>query len=148
MAEFKIVLSHKGKAKQIEVKDDAAQALFGKKIGDKINGETFDLTGYEFEITGGSDNAGKPMRKDIDGSGRKRILAVDGIGLKKANAGQRQRKLMAGDTIFEKTAQINMKVVKEGKQSLFEEPKEEAVPEGEAQAEAPKEEAAPEAPKE
>ncbi|MFP4112274.1 MAG: 30S ribosomal protein S6e [Candidatus Woesearchaeota archaeon] len=122
MAELKIVLSHKGKAKQIEAKDDVAQNLLGKKIGDKINGELFDLTGYEFEITGGSDEAGKPMRKDLEGPVRKRILAVSGVGFKKGEHGQRQRKLVAGNTIFEKSAQVNMKVVKEGSKPLFEEP--------------------------
>ena len=90
MAELKIVLSQKGKAKQLDATPEISQALMGKKIGDKINGELFDLTGYEFEVTGGSDEAGKPMRKDLDGRVRKRIMAVSGVGFKSGRKGQRQ----------------------------------------------------------
>jgi small subunit ribosomal protein S6e len=123
MVEFKIVLSQNGKSKQIEVNEDVASNLIGKKLGEKVNGELFDLAGYEFEITGGSDSAGKPMRADLEGAVRKRILAVSGVGVHKKLPGMRQRKLVSGNTIYEKTAQVNMKVVKAGKVSLFEEPK-------------------------
>jgi small subunit ribosomal protein S6e len=125
MVEFRLVLSQKGRSKQIEVKDDSAQNLIGKKIGDIINGELFDLAGYEFKITGGSDSAGKAMRADVSGMGRKKILTISGIGVKKISKGTRQRKLVAGNTIHEKTAQINMAVVKQGKTPLFEDKKEE-----------------------
>ncbi|MBW2969141.1 30S ribosomal protein S6e, partial [Candidatus Woesearchaeota archaeon] len=92
--------------------------------GETIKGELLGLTGYEFEITGGSDHAGFPMRKDIQGTGRKRILSVQGIGLKKRRKGQRQRKTVCGNTIHTKTSQINIKITKEGKTPL-EEPKKE-----------------------
>jgi hypothetical protein len=78
------------------------------------------------------------MRFDVD-SPKKRILAVSGIGIKPTREGRRKRKMVAGRMVHEKTAQLNVKITKAGKQSLFEEPK----PEGEEQpAEAaPKEEA-------
>lgn len=78
----------------------------------------FGLTGYEFLITGGSDHAGFPMRKDISGMGRKKILAVQAIGLKKKAKGLRQRKTVCGNTIHAKISQINLKVTKEGKEPL------------------------------
>ncbi len=134
MAEFKIVLSQNGRSKMIELKDDAASVLIGKKIGDLVNGEVFDLAGYEFKITGGSDNAGKPMRADVEGQGKTRILAVSGVGVKAKRAGMRQRKLVAGNTIHELTSQINLNVEKAGKVSLFEEPAAEEAP-AEAKAE-------------
>lgn len=135
MATFKIVIADgkNGKCYQKELKDNSADFLLGKRIGDKIKGEGIDLTGYEFEITGGSDNCGIPMRKDVDGTGRKKILAVEGIGIaikstlskKKVRhkfKGARQRKTVCGNTIHENTSQINLKILKYGKEPLAAEP--------------------------
>jgi len=135
---MKLVISNKeGKAKQIEIEDNVASSLYGTKIGDKVDGSKVDMEGYEFEVRGGSDDAGFPMRRDVQGSERKAILATSGIGLKIKRKGMRKRKTVAGNTIGESTAQINLYVLKEGKTSLFEEPKAEEPAEGE---EAPKEE--------
>jgi small subunit ribosomal protein S6e len=101
-----------------EVKDDAAKRFLGMKIGDVVKGELIDMPGYEFQITGGSDIAGFPMRKDVPGTGRKKILLVKGIGLKPTRKGMRKRKSIAGNTIAEHTAQINMKITKMGKDPL------------------------------
>lgn len=120
MAEFKIVISDKGKSMQKEVKEETASQFIGKKIGDKITGDSFELAGYEFEITGGSDYCGFPMRKDISGTKRKRILSTGGVGLKVKKKGMRKRKTIAGNTIYENTAQVNLKVTKSGSAPLFE----------------------------
>ncbi|MEM4268279.1 MAG: 30S ribosomal protein S6e [Candidatus Woesearchaeota archaeon] len=116
MVEFKIVIGDpkQGKSLQKVVKDDSAKPFIGLKIGDKVRGELIDLSGYEFEITGGSDNCGFPMRKDVQGSERKKIVAVKGVGFKKLGSGIRQRKTVCGNTIHAKTAQINLKVIKDG----------------------------------
>lgn len=132
MITFKVVIGTKdGKCIQKEVGEPDSKSLIGKKIGDTIKGELFGLTGYEFLITGGSDHAGFPMRKDIPGQGRKRILAVEAIGLKKARKGQRQRKTVCGNTIHSNISQINLKITQEGKMPLAA-PKEEEKKEGEA----------------
>lgn len=102
------------------LKKDVPQ-IIGLKIGDKINGELLDLPGYEFEITGGSDFAGFPMKKGIT-SARKRIL-VSGktTGIKrKLKKGEKRRITVAGEIIHEKTAQVNLKVIKEGSKKLDE----------------------------
>ena len=112
------------KCVQKEIKD--TNVFLGKKLGEKIEGDNFGFAGYEFEITGGSDDCGFPMRQDADGIGRRRILAVEGIGMKKWGKGVRQRKTVAGNTVHDKTSQINLKVIKSGKEPLFEEKKEEA----------------------
>lgn len=166
MAEFKIVISDPktGKSMQKEVKDEQARNLAGLKIGDAFKGEILDLTGYEFEITGGSDHCGFPMRKDVAGGARKKILAVKGVGIKnkkksrgkdmkymRTMKGMRQRKTVAGSTITDRTSQINVKILKQGKAEIFvkeEKPKEGEGKAPEAKAEAPKAEAKPEAPKE
>ena len=122
MAQFKIVVGTKnGKCVQKELSEDESKSLLGKKIGESLAGEGIGFAGYEFLITGGSDHCGFPMRKDVDGAGRKRILAVKGIGLKKKAKGIRQRKTVCGNMINPKTAQINMKVTKEGAEKLVEE---------------------------
>ncbi|MBN2881352.1 30S ribosomal protein S6e [Candidatus Woesearchaeota archaeon] len=128
---MKIVISDpkNGKTLQRELTEEQAENMYNCKIGEKIDGSKVGLEGYELEITGGSDFCGFPMRKDLDGSLRKKILAVSGIGLKKKDSGIRIRKTIAGNTIYEKTAQINVKVLKTGSEVLFEEKKEEAAEE-------------------
>ena len=126
MVEFKINISDikTGKTYKKEVKDDDVKHFIGKKIGDKINGEVLDLPGYEFEITWGSDYCGFPMRKDVTGMARKAILTTAGLGNKYKRAGMRVRRTVAGNTIYARTSQINLKILKHGKEPL--EKKEEA----------------------
>ncbi|MBI4146769.1 30S ribosomal protein S6e [Candidatus Woesearchaeota archaeon] len=120
MVSFKLVIGTKGgKCVQKEVQEPAAHSLFGKKLGDKIVGDALGFAGYEFQVTGGSDYCGFPMRKDVEGMGRKRILAVEGIGLKKKANGIRVRKTVCGNTIHPKIVQVNLKVLAEGKEPLI-----------------------------
>ncbi len=144
MVDFKVVIGHKDKSFQREVKD--ADTLLGMKIGQKVKGDSLGLEGYEFEITGGSDKCGFPMRNDLNGVKRTKIYSSKSQGIKSNRKGIVKRKSMAGNTIFDGTAQINLKVLKEGKEKLG---GEEAPKEDGAEAEAPKEEAkAEETPKE
>ena len=118
---MKIVIGTKsGKSLQKELED--TKPLFGKKIGDSLKGEFLDLPGYEFTITGGSDAIGFPMRKDVNSTNRVKILAVEGVGLRKQRSGKRVRKTVAGGIVGPQTAQLNLKITKEGKTPLFEEP--------------------------
>jgi len=125
MADFKLVINNPkdGKSYSREIKDPAAETFIGKKIGDKVDGKEIDMTGYEFEIAGGSDHCGFPMRADVD-SIRKKILAVSGVGMKKTASGMRHRKTVAGNKIHARISQINLKILKYGKQKLGEEKKE------------------------
>ncbi len=152
MTAFKIVIgTKKGKCLQKELSEDESSSFIGKKIGEKIAGETIGFAGYEFEITGGSDSCGFPMRKDIDGPIRKRIFAVQGVGLKKKGKGIKVRKTVCGNAVHAKISQINLKILKEGKEKLIEEKKEEpkkAEKPAEKPKETVKEEPKKEAPKE
>ncbi len=141
MADFKIIIADPktGKCAQREIKDQEADVLVGLKIRDKVKGEHMGLAGYEFEITGGSDHCGFPMRKDVSGQARKKILAVEGVGVKKKDDGIKQRKTVCGNTIHAKIAQVNLKTLTYGKENLFEGEKEEAPAKGEAKAETRKE---------
>ncbi|MCB9359497.1 30S ribosomal protein S6e [Candidatus Woesearchaeota archaeon] len=130
---IKVVIGSKnGKSLQQELNEDQSAALYGKKIGEKFSGNEIGFDGYEFEITGGSDSSGTPMRRDVDQTGKKRILAIEGTGLKKKGHGQKQRKTVCGNTVYEKISQVNIKVTKEGSKPLG--PEEPAAEEGNAQA--------------
>ena len=116
---LKIVLGTKdGKSFQKELSEEQVQQMIGMKIGDAVKGDMLDLEGYEFIITGGSDNSGTPMRRDVEGPGKRRILAVEGVGLRKTRHGMRKRKTVSGNTVSEQISQLNLKVTKEGKTPL------------------------------
>ncbi|MFT4283059.1 MAG: 30S ribosomal protein S6e [Candidatus Woesearchaeota archaeon] len=145
MAEFVLNIGDPNSKKTLkrEVKEKEADMFIGKKIGDVVKGEVLELPGYEMEITGGSDYAGFPMRKDVQGTARKKVLIVSGVGIRKNRKGRKARITVAGNTVFDKTAQINLKVLKAGKTPLFEEEKpaeEEAKPEETKEPEAKSEE--------
>lgn len=118
MAEFKLLVGHNKKSYQREIKDADAEALVGLKIGDTFKGEQVGMEGYEFLITGGSDSCGFPMRKDLPGIRRAKIYSAKGKGIKSKTKGMILRKSVAGNTIYDKTAQVNVKVLKEGKEKL------------------------------
>ncbi|MFH1455980.1 MAG: 30S ribosomal protein S6e [archaeon] len=131
MAEFKIVINDPKTGKTYQKTLDE-QAFIGKKIGDKIDGNLVGMAGFELEITGGSDVAGFPMRKDIQGSGRKRALLTSGTGVHIKRKGKKVRKTVMGSTISENIVQINLKIVKGDnveKTLGLEAPAEEAKPE-------------------
>ncbi len=125
MAEFKLTLSDPktGKSYQRSVKDADTKPFIGKRIGETVKGEIMDLAGYEFEITGGSDNCGFPMRSGIKGI-RQKILATKGVGISGQNRwGKKQnglfkRRTVAGSQIHQKISQINLKILKMGKAQL------------------------------
>ncbi len=121
--EFKVVISDPatGKAYQKVVSGANANKLIGKQIGDVINGTLVDLPpDYELQITGGSDKDGFPMRPDLPGTGRKRILLSGGVGYRPKEKGVRKKKTVRGRVISKDIVQINVKVVKHGKIPLEE----------------------------
>ena len=116
---IKIVIGTKeGKTHQKELSEEQSTALHGKKISEKLSGSEIGFEGYEFEITGGSDNSGTPMRRDVEGDSKARIFAVEGVGIKRARHGNKQRKTVSGNTISHQTSQLNVKILKEGKDPL------------------------------
>ena len=121
MANFKICISDPstGKTFQKEVKDSMAKPFMGLNIGESITGDNFELTGYEFQITGGSDYCGFPMRRGILGL-RKKIALYGGIGFRGAEKGIKKRKTVCGHKVHDKIAQINLKVTKQGSKKLAE----------------------------
>jgi len=139
LANFKITISDtKGKSITKELKDNDAGPLLGLLIGQETDASLVGLDG-KIKITGGSDKSGIPMRGDLLGTARKRVLIPKGVGLQDTKKGLRKRKLLRGNTVSEEIYQINSKYDGEIK---VEEPKKEK------KADAPKEKPKAEAPKE
>lgn len=120
MVSFKLCISDpSGKTYQKEVKDSFARPFIGLNIGETIKGESFEMSGYEFQITGGSDYCGFPMRKGILGV-RKKLIVYGGVGFRGDAKGIKRRKTVCGHKIHERISQINLKVVKQGPKKLAE----------------------------
>lgn len=110
MVSFKVTISDaEGKSISKELKDGDASPLLGLQLGNEADASAVGLTG-KMRVTGGSDKSGVPMRSDIHGAARKYVLLSRGVGLKGAEAGQRVRKLMRGNTISEEIYQINCRL--------------------------------------
>ena len=114
MVEFKIVVNDTktGKSHNILVSGHHANSLIGKKINDEVDGIFVSLPGYKLQITGGTDKNGFPMRKELPGTTRRRLLLSESLGFKPRDSGIRKKKSVRGNTINQEVVQINMKVVK------------------------------------
>ena len=109
MANFKLTISDiKGKSVSKELKDSDANPLLGLQLGNETDATIVGLNG-KLKLTGGSDKSGVPMRSDVHGAARKKVLLVKGVGLQDAEIGQRKRKLMRGNTVSEEIYQVNCK---------------------------------------
>ena len=109
LANFKLTISDiKGKSISKELKDTDANPLLGLQLGNETDESVVGLTG-KLKLTGGSDKSGVPMRSDVHGAARKKVLLSKGVGLQDAEYGQRKRKLMRGNTISEEIYQVNCK---------------------------------------
>lgn len=115
----------KGQSKLIEI-DEKKFRFEGMKIGDSIKGGLIGFPNYEFVITGGSDRSGFPMRKDVHGPVKKKILVSKrGIGYKPIRKGAKKRKTVRGNEISYDMTLINLLVTKYGEAELFQKKEEE-----------------------
>ena len=109
MANFKLTISDiKGKSLSKELKDSDANPLLGLQLGNETDATVVGLTG-KLKLTGGSDKSGVPMRNDVHGAAKKRVLLSKGVGLPDAKTGDRARGLIRENTISEEIYQINCK---------------------------------------
>ena len=140
---FKLVISDpKGKHAYNKEVEQTASALIGKMVGEVVAGDSFGLDGYKLEVTGGSDREGFPMRRDVSGMARKRLLLASPPGYHPVYAGERKRKSIRGNTVSAEIAQVNLKILESGKKTLTEifGAKEKAEDKGEKKAETEKQE--------
>ena len=122
-----------GKSYAVDISGSNYNHFLGKKIGDSVDGifvgdGEVTLGGFKLEITGGSDLTGTPMRADLDGGGRKKILVSPSTGFKghKIEEGwpiSLHLRWSTKATCFPwkrhfLTRQINLKIVESGNKSL------------------------------
>lgn len=115
--------------------ESESEGLIEKELHNKIQGKDIspDLEGYEFEITGASDKSGFTAMKEVEGIGLKKVLLTYGKGMKKRPKkegkkkrsknkpkGLRLRKTVRGKVISDTISQINLKILKQGKNKLEE----------------------------
>jgi len=120
MVEFKVVVNDTkgGKSHQVQVSGHHANSLIGKKIGDEVDGIFISLPGYKLQITGGTDKDGFPMRFDLPGMVRRRLLVSKGTGFNAKENGMRRKKSIRGNTVGQDIVQINMRVTKHGSRAI------------------------------
>lgn len=110
---FKLVVSTpEGKSYQME-KD--VPTLIGMKLGQTFDGSIIGLNGYTLKVTGGSDKEGFPMRRDLSGTQRRKVLSTGGVGYRHGGKGVKKRKTVRGNRIAEDIVQINLKIEKKKK---------------------------------
>ena len=112
MAEFQIVVSDTtGHTEQFEVDGQDANRFLNRDLGDEVDGGAVGHDGVTLELTGGSDEAGRPMRADVAGSELKELLLEGGVGYHPSREGERKRVTVRGRRISEATAQINARMI-------------------------------------
>lgn len=117
MASFTVVVGDpdSGLAYQLEAEEQDANRFIGKSIGDEVDGSAVGLDGYTLEITGGSDDAGRPLNPDVDGPNLTEVL-MEGrqVGYRPERDGERRRITVRGGEISDAVAQINATIVEHG----------------------------------
>ncbi len=116
MAEFTVAVSdpEDGTTYQVDVSDQDANRFIGREIGEEVDGGAVGLDGYTLEITGGSDDAGRPMREDVRGADLQSVLLEGGTGFNPNRDGERKRVTVRGREVGDATRQINAVVTERG----------------------------------
>jgi len=106
-----------GTTKKVEIDEDRMRVLIGRRIGEIIDGAVAGMPGYKLQLTGGCDKDGFPMRPDIHGGVKVRILLSDGPGYRPRRKGERRKKTVRGNTVTPETTFLNLKIVEKPKGS-------------------------------
>ncbi len=122
MVDFKTIVNDvkTGKSYNVAVSGHHANSLIGKNIGEVVDGIFVGLPGYKLKITGGSDGNGTPMRKDLPGGRKRKLLLSDGLGFHEKYPGERKRTAVRGSAISAEIVQINMAISEYGPKSVEE----------------------------
>lgn len=136
MAKFKIIISDpdSGTSKTVELEETRTVPLIGRRVGEVLDGAVVGLSGHKVRITGGSDKDGFPMRPNVHGGVRRKVILGGGVGFNPRDDGQRRRKMVRGNVITDEIVQINMKIMEKPKKPKEEKKKtKEKTPEKEAE---------------
>ena len=100
-----------GTSQKVELEDNRMGPLVGKRIGEIIEGTIADMAGHQLQLTGGTDKDGIPMRPDVHGSAKSRVILSGGVGYKPKRKGERKRVVVRGNTVSIETTFLNLKIV-------------------------------------
>ena len=119
MAKFKIIISDpdSGTSKTVELEETRAIPLIGRRLGEVLEGAIVGLSGHKVQITGGSDKDGFPMRPNVHGGVRRKVILGGGVGFNSRGEGERRRKMVRGNVITDEIVQINMKITEKPKRA-------------------------------
>ena len=119
-----------GTSQRVELDDQQLRALYGTRIGQVVEGAVAGMQGYKIKLTGGPDKDGIPMRADVHGSAKARVILSGGVGYKPKNKGDKKRKVVRGNTVSTETTFLNFVVVEapKGKKRAKKEPVEAEAP--------------------
>ncbi len=123
MASFTVVVGDpdSGASYQLEADGQDANRFLGKSIGDEVDGSAVGLGGYTLEITGGSDDAGRPLNETVAGPDLDEVLMKERqTGYKPERDGERRRITVRGRELSDAVAQVNTTVVEAGGTSIEE----------------------------
>lgn len=125
MAKFKIIISDpdSGTSKTVELEETRTVPLIGRRVGEVLDGAVVGLSGHKVRITGGSDKDGFPMRPNVHGGVRRKVILGGGVGFNPKDEGQRRRKMVRGNVITDEIVQINMKIMEKPKKAKEEKKK-------------------------
>jgi small subunit ribosomal protein S6e len=115
MAKFKVIVSdpQTGTSKVVELEEARAAPFIGRKTGEIMDGAAVDMPATKVQILGGSDKDGVPMRPDVHGGVRRKVVLSGGVGFNPTKGGERRRKAVRGNIITDEIVQINMKIVEQ-----------------------------------
>jgi small subunit ribosomal protein S6e len=122
-----------GTSQKVELEDARMAPIMGRRIGEVIDGTVADLAGHKIQLTGGTDKDGIPMRPDVHGGVKARVVLSGGVGYKPKKKGERKRVVVRGNTVSADTTFLNFKIVEKpkGRKKKAKEPEPEPEPEPE-----------------
>ncbi len=117
---MKLVISdpNTGKAYNLELDEKREKSVVGLELGKVMDAAQIGLPGYKIQITGGSDKDGFPMRGDVFGRVRPKVMLGGPPGFRPQERGLRRRKRIRGNVVTSEIVQVNAKVVGVGKKPI------------------------------
>ncbi|MFB6295675.1 MAG: 30S ribosomal protein S6e [Halobacteriales archaeon] len=123
MPTFQVVVGDPdtGDSYQFDVEEGAGTRFVGRELGEEVDGSAVGLDGYSLRLTGGSDDAGRPMREDVAGPDLTEImLAGRSPGYHPDREGERNRVTVRGREVTDAVVQINATIAERGDQPVDE----------------------------
>lgn len=104
-------IAYRTKSFQLSIDQSKLNNLIGSKIGDSVELVVSGLN-FKLKITGGSDNSGFPMRFDVPGGAKRKLLLSGPPGYHPKEDGMRKKKTVRGNMVTPEVVQINTVIIR------------------------------------